>query len=58
MKGVKLEDYFEDQECFLVSARSYMYNWEKAGFSKQEMYRLEKIDQRSRHELNNDVDSV
>ena len=56
MKGLKIEDYFSDKEQLSNSARLHMSSKGRGGFSDQEIYRLKKIVQRVRQEINNDED--
>lgn len=50
MKKVKVEEHFADKELFLHSVRAHMSR-EKGGYTDQETYRLKKILQRIKQEL-------
>lgn len=54
MKGVKVEDYFPDQELFINSARVLMKEKGANSFTDQEMFRLKKIVKKLKLNILND----
>lgn len=50
MKKVKIDEYFEDKELFLHSVRTD-FSRDKGGCIDQEIYRLKKILQKIKQEL-------
>lgn len=46
MKGVKVEDYFSDEERFAKFVRMHMSSEDRGGLINQEVYRLRKIVQK------------
>lgn len=55
-KGVKVEEYFSDKELLANSAQQKMRS--KKTFTEQEVYRLKKMVQRIRKEINNEDEDV
>ena len=58
MKGMKVEDYFSDKDLLANSNQQQMRSKERAGFTEQEVYRLKKIVQKIRKEINNEDEDV
>ncbi|XP_075933575.1 uncharacterized protein LOC142933370 [Anarhichas minor] len=54
VRGAKVEDYLSDKEKLLNSVRAHMRSKDRGGLTEQEGFRLKKIVQILKKELNND----